>query len=93
MLQTFRAIVIGTLNIVAVLVFIGVIIIGVLAGLNAGSDLGAQYGLPELPGPAWGVIGGLVAWLAASVVLGFLFVLLDIQDGIRDLNRVMTRQS
>jgi hypothetical protein len=91
-MQMFRAFVIGTLNIVAILLFIGAIIVGVLAGLQGGPDAAAQAGLPELPAAVWGVAGGVMGWLSASVGLGILFILIDIQDGIRDLHRDLTRQ-
>ncbi len=85
-MHAFRAFVIATLNFVAFLAFFAAIALGVLSGMRDEFLVNIPY---ELPVWAGGLIGGFVAWMAASVVLGLLFVLIDIQDGVRDLIRVI----
>jgi len=43
------------------------------------------------PAPAYAAIGAIMGWIVASIALGVLFVLIDIQDGIRDLHRDLTK--
>lgn len=92
-MQAFRALVIGTLNIVAFILFLATVALGVAGGYQ-GELLAPLYdliGIPPLPDAANAVIGGVAAYLVASVTFGLVFVLLDIQDGIRDLHRDLTR--
>ncbi len=92
-MQTFRAIVIGTLNLVAVLFFLASLVIGGAAGYLHGGEIAGGLGLSvDLPAPVYAAAGVVIGWVAASVVLGLLFVLIDIQDGIRDLHRDLTRK-
>lgn len=91
-MQAFRALVIGTLNIVAFLAFIAIIVAGVFTGMSQDTLVQLSAILPMEVQP-WmgGILGGVVGYLTASVVLGILFILIDIQDGIRDLHRDLTR--
>jgi hypothetical protein len=97
-MQFFRGIVIGTLHFVAFLFFFAVIIgsawngyeNGALLALEAAREAGAES--PGFTLPPW-VVYAIVGWIVASVILGILFVLLDIQDGIRDIHRDLTKQA
>jgi ABC-type sulfate transport system permease component len=99
-MQFFRGIVIGTLNFVAFLFFFAVIIgsawngyeNGAQMALDAAREAGASAPTFTLPAWGWAIIYAIVGWVVASVVLGILFVLLDIQDGIRDLHRDLTKK-
>jgi hypothetical protein len=82
-MQAFRAFVINTLSLVAFLAFLAIIAGAALYGYQS-ADLQQVYGVP--PAAAAG-IGGVVGWLAATIVLGLLFTLIDIRDGIRDVER------
>ncbi len=91
-MQAFRALVIGTLNIVAFILFLAAVVIGAVGGYQ-GELLVPLYemlGINPLPAAANAVIGGVVAYLLASVTFGLIFILLDIQDGIRDLIRIQS---
>lgn len=91
-MQLFRGFVIGTLNVVAIIIFIGAIVAGVLQGMDPAWYSQLPFAVPSGLGPiVGGVLGGIAGWLAASVALGILFVLIDIQDGIRDLHRDLTK--
>jgi hydroxymethylglutaryl-CoA reductase len=97
-MQFFRGFVIGTLNFVAFIAFFAAIAYGAWAGYENGAQLAADAAREagaeavNLPSWAYAVIGGVLGWLYASVVLGILFVLIDIQDGIRDLHRDLTKK-
>jgi hypothetical protein len=94
-MQFFRGMVIGTLNFVAFLFFIAVIVASAYTGYSEGAQIAAEAAAEvgreapvlQLPSWAWAIIYGVVGYIVASVMLGILFVLLDIQDGIRDLIR------
>lgn len=96
-MQFFRGIVIGTLNFVAFLAFIAAIVLAGVSGYVNGADMFASVNLQEtmegfnLPQPVYAVFGVIVGWVVASIALGVLFVLIDIQDGIRDLHRDLTK--
>ena len=101
-MQFFRGLVVGTLNLVAFLVFIAAIILGAWGGWVDGAGiLSFAFGdavsdvefLSAIPQPGWAVIGAIISWVVASLALGVLFVLIDIQDGIRDLHRDLTKTS
>lgn len=89
-MRAFRILVVGTLNVVAFIAFIAVIAIGVLAGMQKDGVLLAQLNVVYANAPTWlgGVVGGVLGYLTASVAIGILLVLLDIQDGIRDIERL-----
>lgn len=93
----FRKMIIGTLHFVAFLVFIGLIVLGGVGGFQTGPEMFAEFGLQEtmegfgLPPFVYAIFGVIAGWIVASVVLGILFILLDIQDGIRDLHRDLTK--
>jgi hypothetical protein len=95
-MQFFRAIVIGTLNFVAFLFFIATIVAfayngyenGAQIAIDAAAEAGAEP-LLELPAWAWAIVHGVFGYIVASIATGILFVLLDIQDGIRDLHRLI----
>ena len=97
-MQFFRGIVIGTLNFVAFLAFIATIILAGVGGWVSGPEILGQFGLAEaaadwnIPQPAYAAIGAVMGWIVASIALGVLFVLIDIQDGIRDLHRDLTKK-
>jgi hypothetical protein len=95
----FRKMIIGTLQVVAVLFFFGAIVVFAWTGYESGGeifiDAAREAGTEAaftLPSWVWAIIGAVAGWVWASVVLGILFVLLDIQDGIRDLNRALTKK-
>ena len=95
-MEFFRSFVIGTLHFVAVIAYFAAIVFGAWTGYEDGARLAAdaarETGATAATGlPAWAyaVIGGIAGWLYASVVLGILFILLDIQDGVRDIHRDM----
>lgn len=96
-MQFFRGVVIGTLNFVALLAFIATIVLAGIGGYVSGPEILAQFGLAEmaagwnLPEAAYAAIGAVMGWIVASIALGVLFVLIDIQDGIRDLHRDLTK--
>lgn len=101
-MQFFRGLVIGTLNFVAFIAFIGAIVISAFAGWSEGpAILSFAFGpgaddvelLNSIPQAGWAVIGAIIGWIFASLALGVLFVLIDIQDGIRDLHRDLTKNS
>ena len=95
-MQFFRGMVIGTLNFVAFLFFIAVIVGSAYTGYSEGASQALEFAqqagretpLLTLPDWAWAIVYGIVGYIVASVMLGILFVLLDIQDGIHDLIRV-----
>ncbi len=98
-MQFFRKLVIGTLSIVAILFFFGVIVGSAWTGYENGAqilaDAAREAGADApftLPAWAWAIVGAIIGWVWASVVLGILFVLIDIQDGIRDLHRDLTKK-
>lgn len=99
-MQFFRGLVIGTLNFVAFIAFFAAIIGGGLLGYFQGTEIladaareaGADAANFTLPPWALAIIGAILGWLYASIVLGILFVLIDIQDGIRDLHRDLTKK-
>ncbi|MET0546046.1 MAG: hypothetical protein ABWZ40_07025 [Caulobacterales bacterium] len=82
-MQAFRAFVINTMSLVAFLAYLAIIAGGALYGYQ-NAELQQLYGLPSAAAAG---IGGVVGWLAATIVLGLLFVLIDIRDGIRDVER------
>jgi|GEM_PF-2511724 len=82
-MQAFRALVINTLSLVALLAYIATIAASALYGYQ-NTELQAMYGVPPV-GAA--IAGGILGWLSATIVLGLLFVLIDIRDGIRDIER------
>ncbi len=86
-MQAFRAFVINTLSLVALLAYIAIIAGTALYGFK-NEELQSLYGLA--PAAAAG-IGAVAGWLSATIVLGVLFVLIDIRDGIRDLERQMRK--
>jgi hypothetical protein len=99
-MQFFRSMVIGTLHFVAFLFFIAVIVGSAWNGYENGAQLaleaarGAGQEAPGFSLPAWGwaIVYGIIGYIVASVLTGILFVLLDIQDGIRDLHRDLTKK-
>jgi hypothetical protein len=99
-MQFFRGIVIGTLNFVAFLFFFAVIIGSAYTGytegaanaLQAAREIGQEAPAFQLPPWGWSIVYAIVGWVVASVLTGILFVLLDIQDGIRDLHRDLTKK-
>lgn len=96
MVDKFRSFIIGTLHLVAFIAFFGSIIFGVLGGMDPGylDRLNLPFDLPATTSPILGaVIGGVVGWLTASIALGVLFILLDIQDGIRDLLKLAAKEN
>lgn len=82
-MQAFRAFVINTLSLVAILAYLAMIAGTALYGYNS-TDFQSMYGLSK---PAAAGIGGVLGWLSATLALGVLFVLIDIRDGIRDVER------
>lgn len=97
-MQFFRNLVIGTLHFVAFLAFIAWIVVAAWTGYETGvsqaaeavAEAGANASfITEIPAWGWAIIYGIVGYLSASIATGILFVLLDIQDGIRDLNRLL----
>ncbi|MGD2131350.1 MAG: hypothetical protein PVI23_01060 [Maricaulaceae bacterium] len=101
-MQFFRALVIGTLNFVGFIAFIGAIVISAFAGWEEGpAILSFAFGpgvddvelLASIPQAGWAAIGAVIGWIMASLALGVIFVLIDIQDGIRDLHRDLTRNA
>jgi uncharacterized membrane protein len=86
-MQAFRAFVINTLSLVALLAYLAVIAGTALYGFK-NEELQSLYGLS--PAVAAG-IGAVAGWLSATIVLGVLFVLIDIRDGIRDVERQMRK--
>ena len=95
-MELFRSFVIGTLHLVAVIAYFAAIAFGAWTGFESGATIAADAARETganmaagLPTWAYAVIGGVAGWLYASVVLGILFILLDIQDGVRDIHRDM----
>lgn len=86
-MQSFRGFVIGTLNFVCFLAFFAIIVAYAYGGYTYG-----QVYLANVPQWAAAVIGGVLGYLIASIVIGIIFTLIDIQDGIRDLNRLVAKQ-
>ena len=82
-MQAFRAFVINTLSLVAFLAYLAMIA-GSAFYAYQNTELQQLYGVPPV-GAA--IIGGVSGWLSATIVLGVLFVLIDIRDGIRDIER------
>jgi hypothetical protein len=100
-MEFFRKVIIGTLQFVAFLFFIAVIVAsawngyenGAQIAIDAAREAGAEAPAFTLPAWGWAIVYGILGYLVASVMTGILFVLLDIQDGIRDLNRLIAGKS
>jgi hypothetical protein len=86
-MQAFRAFVINTLSLVALLAYLATIAGSALYGYQ-NAELQTMYGVSPVIAA---VAGGISGWLSATIVLGVLFVLIDIRDGIRDVERQMAK--
>ena len=82
-MQAFRAFVINTLMLVALLTYIATIAGTAMYGYQ-NAELQAMYDVSPVVAA---IAGGVSGWLSATIVLGLLFVLIDIRDGIRDIER------